>query len=145
MGYALAFRPRRGALAAAVALTLAACSSGSTEPVTGPLTRQGEAVEASLRQNVEVGIKGDTVTINSVVRNVGTAPVSVETRICGLDVDPSIAWADDVRCGGYSMTTSLAPNETITATDRRRLVGAPESVRVRHLLSPEVWVTVPLR
>lgn len=148
MGYTVSSFGRRFARHAAfAAFALTACSSSSgTGPSAEPFTRIGDALVAgALRQTVTVRVAGDTATIRSVVFNVSDAPVTVESRICGLGVEPSIEWAEAARCGGYSMTGPIAPGDSIVQSDRRRLIGAPETVRVQHLVSPSVWVTVKLR
>jgi hypothetical protein len=150
MGYALASARRQAAALALAMLTGGAALVGCSDPGTGPgaqaLIRQEETlINGSLRHRVDVSIVGDTATVRSVVENVGANAASVETRICGLDVDPSLPWGDAVRCGGYSRSGQLAPGDSLVESDRRIIDRADATIRVRHLLTPETWVPVSLR
>lgn len=107
----------------------------------------------SLEQTVAITprqpIPGDRVWISSIVINRGGDPKQVESRICGLDLeaDVDLQWTSAVACAGYSTQGDLPPGDSLLGGDRR-IVGSPPgeySLRVRHLLDPEVWVEVAVR
>lgn len=151
MGYAGAFgRARRGVAAvvgaAALAAVAGACGgAGGAGPSEEVLTRRGTLTSSGVQLRVDVTVVGDTATIRSVVTNPSAAPVAVTARMCGLDVQPALRWADAVRCAGYSSDGPLAPGDSLVETDRRIAPRSVSALRVRHLLSPELWVDVTLR
>lgn len=133
-------------LAIVLAATLASCGGGGTAPAADAVVRRGETLTGGgLRHRVDVTLTGDTASIRSTVENVGDASVNVVARMCGLDVDPNLPWGDEVRCAGYSQHRTLLPGELLTETDRRVVERTRTSLRVRHLIAPDTWVTVTLR
>lgn len=145
---------------AGLALGSAACSSAAsadsdlliTDP---PMSRSfGERTDGTLRQQVvitpERPTTGDTIAVRSVLVNRGTAPVRVEHVVCGLDFETGRqdVLADPfVHCAAYSMTSTLAPGDSVVQLDRR-VIAAPAgeyTVRVRHVVPPhDLYVDVPL-
>jgi hypothetical protein len=88
---------------------------------------------------------GDTLSIRSVVVNVGDAR-TVESRTCGMDIE-GIELGFMAACGGYSMTSHLAPGDSVV-TYRRDVLLTPagaHAVRLRHLLDPEQWIEFDLK
>jgi hypothetical protein len=132
-----------------VLLSLAGLACG-THPatLTGPrvvITPQG--LEQSVRLTPAQPAMGDTVAIASIVVNLATGSVDVSSRICGLDLESSLSLANPFGwCAGYSMQGALAPGDTLRGFDRRVVGGVPGTytLRVRHLLDPDVWVEVPV-
>lgn len=109
------------------------------------ITPQG--LEQTVRLTPAEPAPGDTLDIASLVVNQTAAPVDVASRICGLDLETSLRLTDPfVRCAGYSMQGALAPGDRIQGFDRRVVAGPPGTytLRLRHLLSPDVWVDVPV-
>jgi hypothetical protein len=137
---------------AVVGLVAAACGEPSA---TGPELDAGivrQTTESGLVQElrfepVEPRV-GDTVLIRSTVTNRGSSAVETESRTCGLDIETDLAYADPfLRCGGYSQTVDLPVGGSLAGSEQFVVTGAAGSyrLRVRHLLSPEQWVTVQLR
>jgi hypothetical protein len=111
------------------------------------LTTQSRLVQEVRIEPAEPRV-GDTVVIRSTVTNRGAARVETESRICGLDIQTELAYADPfARCAGYSQTVELGVGRSVMASDQFVVTGAPGSypLRVRHLLSPEQWVSIQLR
>ena len=117
-------------------------------PFTGPsglITPQG--LEQSVRLSPAQPAPGDTLDIASIVVNRTAEPVEVASRICGLDLETALKLTDPfIRCAGYSMQGAVPPGDSVQGFDRRVVGGGPGSytLRVRHLLNPDVWVEVPV-
>lgn len=126
----------------------------STKEVNGPDAAAGVVRldgPRGLRQTVRIApaqpATGDTLQVASVVVNGGSAAVAVESRICSLDFQGDLRLEDPfVRCQGYSMSGPLAAGDSLQLGDRRIVAAAPGTytLRVRHLLDPEVWVETRL-
>ncbi|MGZ8378973.1 MAG: hypothetical protein ACXW0Z_17220 [Gemmatirosa sp.] len=152
---------RRLALGAVASLALgtAACSSAaSVDAITAPppslSTTPVERTSDGLQQRVVITparpATGDTIGIRSVLVNRGTAPVRVEHVVCGLDYETGrdqLLANPFVHCAAYSITSTLAPGDSVVQHDRR-VVAAPAgsyTVRVRHVVPPhDLYVDVPL-
>ncbi len=88
---------------------------------------------------------GADIVVRSVLRNTGTVPVPLSSRICGLN------WGGNLRltftpgvatCGGWSISTTLAVGDSLVSTAWWRL-GSPAgeyTLYVGHLLSPSAYV-----
>jgi hypothetical protein len=117
-------------------------------PLTGPrvvVTPQG--LGQTVRLSPAEPATGDTLDILSVVVNQTTAAVDVESRICGLDLESSLKLTNAFpSCAGYSMRGALAPGDSLQGFARRVVAGpsGTYTLRVRHLLDPDVWVEVPV-
>ncbi|MGZ8412789.1 MAG: hypothetical protein ACXWZS_14885 [Gemmatirosa sp.] len=152
---------RRLALGAVASLALgtAACSSAaSVDAITAPppslSTTPVERTSDGLQQRVVITparpATGDTIGIRSVLVNRGTAPVRVEHVVCGLDYETGrdqLLANPFVHCAAYSITSTLAPGDSVVQHDRR-VVAAPAgsyTIRVRHVVPPhDLYVDVPL-
>ena len=150
---------RRLALGAVTGLALgtAACSSAtSIDGVTAPSlsTTPVERTSDGLQQRVVITparpATGDTIGIRSVLVNRGTAPVRVEHVVCGLDYETgrdAVLANPFIMCAAYSVTSKLAPGDSVVQLDRR-VIAAPAgsyTIRVRHTVPPHgLYVDVPL-
>jgi hypothetical protein len=119
-------------------------SVGSPTPPPNAIVAEG-AIDANLRQTVIVApsnlTKGDTVRIRSMIRNVGTQSVTLESRICGLNIETtmSLPWPPGIgMCGGYSQTRTMAPGDSVESSELRQVQSGPGEyqVRVTHALKP---------
>jgi hypothetical protein len=151
---------RRLALGAVAGLALgtAACSSAtSVDAITAPPALSTTPVERTsdgLQQRVVITparpSTGDTIAVRSVLVNRGAAPVRVEHVVCGLDFDTGrqqVLANPFIHCAAYSMTSTLAPGDSVVQLDRR-VIAAPAgsyTIRVRHVVPPhDLYVDVPL-
>ena len=148
----------RTPLALTALVAIAACATDPTGTVGDRRQRDDASFAATpegasaLRHEVHLSPaqpeRGDTLRIRSVVRNTGSEPVVVSARICGLDLRGGPALDSPwVRCGGYSLDRhTLAPGDSIVEHDGgivKSGIGEYE-LQVRHLLTPELWVKVPV-
>lgn len=128
-------RARRAAGAATVLVSaLALATACADHPLAADSTRTRDSLAVTVAapggivQAVEIAPRspraGDTLVLRSRVRNEGSEPVTVEVRLCGLDVR-AVEWLTDpfIRCEGYSAMAVLAPGHSIVETDRRIVVG----------------------
>ena len=150
---------RRLALGALVGLVAgtAACSSATTiDGITAPSlsTTPVERTADGLQQRVVITparpATGDTIDVRSVLVNRGTAPVRVEHVVCGLDFETgrdAVLANPFIHCAAYSVTSTLAPGDSVVQHDRR-VIAAPAgsyTIRVRHVVPPHaLYVDVPL-
>jgi hypothetical protein len=124
-----------------------ACSTQSA-PLTGPrvvITPQG--LEQTVRLSPAEPVPGDTLKIESIVVNGTGAAVEVTSRICGMDVETSLQLSHpNIACAGYSMQGALAPGDSLLGFAGGVVASGPGTytMRVRHLLNPDVWVDVPV-
>lgn len=142
----------RSFLFVALAAT-AACSAG---PSSSPTTRGAEgraqaSLPGGLVQRVTlqpaVLVDGRDVEIRSVLVNHGSAAVALSTRICGLDYAGALELANPpevLKCAAVSMSTTLAPGDSLVVADIMRVASAPGEyeLRVRHVLEPEKWLAL---
>ena len=125
------------------------CSASTTPAILSSESDVTRGVAPGLEQRVTLSpatlVAGENVTIHSVITNRGSGPISLQSRMCGLDIesDMSLPHPPDIGfCGGHSMGGTIAAGETRESTDIRR-VAAPAgsyTLRVRHALQPERWV-----
>ena len=146
----------RLSLALAAATAAAACSSDSTtgpEPLPTPAysIAAEKAVGPSLVQRVRLSTnqpaRGDTLVIRSTVKNEGSAPATVKHVVCGFDYEPNdVLQQPFVICAAYSMTSTIAPGDSIMHQDRRVVAGrpGPQVVRLAHLVEPKQTAQVAL-
>ncbi len=141
----------RGTFAGAVlalATTLSACRGTVYEPDAAPqpLTQRYDEA-AGLVQTIHIAdtqpATGETLRIESVITNEGAAPRPVTSRICGLDLDTRLRFEEGIRCMGYSAGGMLAPGDSRVQVEEAVIASRPGtySVRLRHLLNPEQWVS----
>jgi len=125
-----------------------ACSSTPSASLTGPkvvVTPQG--LEQTVRLSPAEPAPGDTLNIESIVVNGTAAPVDVVSRICGMDLETTLKLTyANLACAGYSMQGALAPGDSLLGFAGGVVASAPGqyTLRVRHLLDPDVWVDVPV-
>jgi hypothetical protein len=144
--------PRLARAAVAGLLVLAACGDGS--PVSDPSLSQpgvGGIQAAGFHQTVTVQpagpASGGQMTIRSEVIYRGDLARDATFRVCGLDVDTDLKLSGSLlECLGYSATRRVAPGDTLRGVLPVVVLGPPGfyTLRVRHLLDPEVWVSLPL-
>jgi hypothetical protein len=146
----------RGSATTALAAAIAACGSvervHTTEPDFTAAPRQVSAAAGGLTQRLTISATslrpGDVLELRSTIVNDGGAEsIAATTRACGLDVDaPSGLRVPDLRlrCGAYSMSGSLAPGESRIEHEQIAIGDRPgvHTLRVRHLLEPELWVSI---
>lgn len=151
---------RTGAAVAAIALLSAsACGGNGTTPAQTedpvPNLDRGTALSWQARPTIVQTLRllnpglrvGDTLKLESVLRNVSNAPVSIEYVVCELDLDGELKTeAPFILCFAYSIRGTLAPGEQVVGHLQRRIVSEPGryTIRVRHLLDPDVWVPAEL-
>lgn len=132
---------------------IASCSDPPTEsaPLTKKETRIGKTgnVIQTITLDPAAPAPGENVTVRSVITNRGSSAIQLSARVCGLDYAGSLelTWPPEVlKCGAYSSQTSLAPGDSIVGHDIMRVSSAPGRyvLEVRHALSPETWVDLPV-
>lgn len=146
----------RLSIALAAAAAVAACSDDlTTGPETLPTPAYSVAAEKavgpSLVQRVRLSTnqpaRGDTLVIRSTVKNDGTTPATVKHVVCGFDYEPNdVLQQPFIICAAYSMTSTIAPGDSIIHEDRRVVAGrpGPHVVRLAHLVEPRQTVQVAL-
>ena len=90
---------------------------------------------------------GDTLTLESTLRNVGQQTVNVNRVVCELDLETTMMTEPAfIHCLIYSHDGPLAPGEVATSTLSRVVTAPPGryTISVRHLLEPSVWVPAEL-
>ena len=130
-----------------VSLAGIACSNTPSASVTGPRVVTPQGLEQTVRLSPAEPAVGDNLAITSVVVNGTGAAVDIVSRICGLDLETALKLnAAGVACAGYSMQGPLEPGDSLQGFSSRVVVGpaGTYTLRVRHLLNPDVWVEVPV-
>jgi hypothetical protein len=138
-------------------LVVLAAGCGS-ESGYGPGDRVAEGqvratIVAGLEQRVTLVpatlVDGRDVEVRSVLFNSGAAPMVVTSRICGLDYSGTLSLThppEVLKCAGYSAQGTLAPGDSVVSADLMR-VSSPSGqyeLRVRHALTPDHWVVMPV-
>jgi hypothetical protein len=146
----------RLSLALAAAVVTAGCSDSTgleiiRDPAPAYSVAAEKAVGPSLVQRVRLSTnqpaRGDTLVIRSTVKNQGSAPAAVEHVVCGFDYeDDDVLQQPFIICAAYSMTSTIAPGDSIMHEDRRVVGGRPGThvVRFAHLVEPEQNVQIAL-
>jgi hypothetical protein len=151
----------RGAMsvAAVTVLTASACGGNGTAPSQTedpvPNLDLGAARAWQARPTIVQTLRllnpglrtGDTLKLESVLKNVSDKPVTIEHVVCELDLESDLQTeAPFILCFAYSVRGTLAPGEQAVGTLQRRIVSGPGryTIRVRHLLDPDVWVPAEL-
>ena len=135
-------------LTAGIALIGIGCEFGPIDPVTQVDRRiviQG--LEQTIRLSQDRSAWGDTIHIASVVLNRSGSPKTVSARTCGVDLQSdAVLQSYLVRCAAYSGHFTIAPGDLVVEQESRIVHANPGqySIRIRHLLDPEVWLVVPL-
>jgi hypothetical protein len=130
----------------------AACSAPPLEPTIDPQTGTATAQVAAdgLLQRVQLTPgaphTGDTLFVRSTIVNIGVAR-TVAVRVCNLDLSGMDLRSYQNQCGSFSMSQSLASNDSVSTTDSRIVAaGSGEyKLRIRHLLDPERWLELKVR
>jgi hypothetical protein len=158
-------RWRRGALRSALALlvsAISACALGchGTQPVQPALDPvpdlDGNVSRAwRAREGIEQRVQllnarlhtGDTLRIESRLKNVSSDTIVVNRVVCELDIEGDLKLASPlILCFAYSAKGPLAPGEEAVGTLSRIVLSEPGRyhVAIRHLLEPSVWVPAAL-
>jgi hypothetical protein len=146
-------------IAAVTLLTASACGGNGTAPSQSedpvPNLDLGVARAWQARPTIVQTLRllnpglrtGDTLKLESVLKNVSNQPVSIEHVVCELDLEGDLRTeAPFILCVAYSVRGTLAPGEQTVGTLQRRIVSEPGryTIRIRHLLDPAVWVPAEL-
>lgn len=147
------------AVAAVVLLSASACGGNGTSPAQTedpvPDLDRGVALAWQARPTVVQTLRllnpglsvGDTLKLESVLKNVSDKPVSIEHVVCELDLEGDLkTYAPLILCFAYSVRSTLAPGEAVTGRLERVISSEAGryTIRVRHLLDPDVWVPAEL-
>ena len=147
------------AIAASIAGVLGACGGNGRGPTqTGdpvPSLDAGTALSWQPRPTIVQTVRllnpglrqGDTLRLESVLRNVSDQPVSIEHVVCELDLEGEISTESPlILCFAYSVRSTLAPGEHVWSRLERRVISPPGryTISIRHLLDPSVWVPAEL-
>jgi hypothetical protein len=132
----------------ALAAALSACRRTVYEPHADPqpLTQRYDG-PGGLVQTIHIAdtqpATGETLRIESVITNEGAQTRAVTSRICGLDLDTGLRFEEGIRCMGYSAGGTLAPGHSRVTVEEAVIASraGTYSVRLRHLLDPEQWVS----
>jgi hypothetical protein len=90
---------------------------------------------------------GDTLKLESTLKNVGNMPVSIEHVVCELDLEGDLkTYSPLILCFAYSVRSTLAPGQEVSSRLERVInsEAGRYTIRVRHLLDPDVWVPAEL-
>jgi non-ribosomal peptide synthetase component F len=144
---------RRLAPVVAIALLVAACHE-ATVPDVLPLSGRAQvSFPDGLTQTVTITPSAPRTMANLVVRsavvNLGTAPVSLESRVCGLDFQGTLLLQGPpglAQCAAYSMSGTLAPGDSLVQSEPMQLLSPAGryELLVRQVVTPSHWVTVPV-
>ena len=91
--------------------------------------------------------QGDTLRLESRLRNVSSAPVSIEHVVCELDIEGDLVTEPPfINCVAYSVRSTLAPGEEVFSRLERRVSSPPGryTITIGHLLDPAVRVPAEL-
>ena len=144
-----------------VALVLAGSGCGgngrpptqATDPVPnldagGALSWQARPMIVQTLRLLNPGLRqGDTLRLESRLRNVSDRPVTIEHVVCELDIEGELATESPlILCVAYSVRGTLGPGEEVFSRLERRVASPPGryAISVRHLLDPGVWVPAEL-
>lgn len=128
-----------------------ATESSDPPPLAPPSAQVPTMITSTLAQRVTVTpaqpATGTNVTITSVLTNRGSAPVSLESRICGLNYAGQLTLThppEVMKCAGYSMNAPLAPGDSVVTSDLMRVTSGAGTytLRVQQAVRPEGWAEV---
>jgi hypothetical protein len=91
--------------------------------------------------------EGDTLKLESTLKNVSSQPVDISYVNCELDLEGELQTMSPlIYCFAYSMDGTLAPGEEVTGHLNRVIASPPGRYRIsiRHLLKPAVSVPAEL-
>lgn len=147
------------AMAAVVLLTASACGGNGTTPAQTedpvPNLDLGVARSWQVRPTIVQTLRllnpglrvGDTLKLESVLKNVSDQPVTAHYLVCEPDLEGELRTeAPFIHCVLGSMQGTLAPGQEEVRHLQRKIVSEPGryTIRVRHLLDPDVWVPAEL-
>ena len=92
---------------------------------------------------------GETIRIGSLIINRGHDQVRITKRDCALEIGGTLELqrAPVYTCGSVSSEGDLAAGDSTGISSHSWRVSSESGqyyLRVRHLLDPDVWVTVPV-
>ena len=146
-------------MAAIFVLAAAACGGNGTAPLQiddpvpnldrgVPLAWQARPAIVQTLRLLNPGLHmGDTLKLESTLKNISDQPVTIDYVVCELDLEGELKTeAPFIMCFAYSARTTLAPGQQVTGTLQRRITSGPGryTIRVAHLLDPAVWVPAEL-
>lgn len=130
---------------------LAACGDSPTAAGSTPESGFAALSAGDFEQRVSVTpakpSQGEQIVIRSEVIHRGPAALTVTSRICGLDLESGLELSGSLlMCAGYSMRAPLEPGDTLHSFEAVVVGSGPGryTLRVRHLIAPELWVNVPI-
>jgi len=146
------------AMAAVVLLTASACGGNGTAPATDdpvPNLDLGVARSWQVRPGIVQTLRllnpglrvGDTLKLESVLKNVSDQPVTAHYLVCEPDLEGELQTEPPfIHCVLGTMQGTLAPGEEEVRHLQRKIVSGPGryTIRVAHLLDPIVWVPAEL-
>ena len=150
---------RRRMLAPLALLIAAACGTSGSAPaqVEDPVPNLDAGVglqwqpRPALLQTLRLlnpGLhQGDTLKLESTIRNVSNKPVDLRYVVCELDLEGELqTMAPFILCVAYSVDGRLEPGQQVTGRLERIVTSPPGRYRisVQHLLNPGVWVPAEL-
>lgn len=129
----------------------AACGESSTGSVSDLESGFAVVTTGDLEQRVTVTpavlALGEQLVVASEVLNRGSISRTLTSRICGLDLETTVELTGSLlMCAGYSMRGDLEPGHTTRSFDAVVVTSGhgKHTLRIRHLIEPEVWVSVPI-
>jgi hypothetical protein len=141
-------------IAAAVAI---ACGSASPPAQTDPVPNldSGQTLQWQARPAIVQTLRllnahlrqGDTLRLESTLRNVSNQVVTVERVVCELDIETSMQLESPfIHCFAYSTNAPMEPGERASSILSRVVTAPPGryTIAIRHLLDPDVWVPAEL-
>jgi hypothetical protein len=145
-------------MAVLLAASVLACSRNlATDAVSDPLpdldggvTRAWQS-SAAITQRVRLLNAqlrtGDTLKIESVLKNISNQTIDVNRVVCELDVESGLNLESPfILCAAYSVKGPLAPGEEAVGYLQRVVRAKPGryQIVIRHLLEPSTWVPAGL-
>lgn len=143
------------AMAAVVLVTASACGGNGTAPAqTGdpvPNLDLGAARSWQVRPGIVQTLRllnpglrvGDTLKLESVLKNVSDQPLTAHYLVCEPDLEGELETEPPfIHCVLGTMQGTLAPGQEEIRHLQRKIVSGPGryTIRVAHLLDPIVWV-----
>jgi hypothetical protein len=150
---------RRLLSATAVALFAMACTTNGFHPTDAgdpmPSLDRGEALKWQAGPTIVQSLRllnpglheGDTLKLESVLKNVGGTAVTIEHVNCELDIQGNLQLhAPLIYCFAYSSGATLAPGQQVVGHLQRVVASPPGryTIEVKHLLTPPAWVPAEL-
>ena len=143
-------------LAALVGTAACADDDGTTVHVEDAI-RQGQGSTFALEPRSHPGIiqsirlstttprRGDTVTVESVLRSSG-GPATVRVHTCMLGLQSAAGRDPDVHCLAGPMTRTIAPGDSVVMHGRLAITARRGSydLGIVHLVDPYLMVRVPV-